>query len=122
MGKTRSHGLEITLNTTNIDNRDFSWTSDFTFSFYRDRWEERAEGWSPAAYEQYKGAIRSWQGFYVADGLVQPGEEIPYMPNAIAGQIKVKDINGYSYNADGTFKTDEHGLPILTGEPDGLSW
>ena len=119
MGKTRSHGLEITLNTTNIDNRDFSWTSDFTFSFYRDRWEERAEGWSPAAYEQYKGAIRSWQGFYVADGLVQPGEEIPYMPNAIAGQIKVKDINGYSYNADGTFKTDEHGLPILTGEPDG---
>ena len=119
MGKTRSHGLEITLNTTNIDNRDFSWTSDFTFSFYRDRWEERAEGWSPAAYEQYKGAVRSWQGFYVADGLVQPGEEIPYMPNAIAGQIKVKDINGYSYNADGTFKTDEHGLPILTGEPDG---
>ncbi|MGN0211586.1 MAG: SusC/RagA family TonB-linked outer membrane protein, partial [Muribaculaceae bacterium] len=119
MGKTRSHGLEITLNTTNIDNRDFSWTSDFTFSFYRDRWEERAEGWNPAAYEQYKGAIRSWQGFYVADGLVQPGEEIPYMPNAIAGQIKVKDINGYSYNADGTFKTDEHGLPILTGKPDG---
>ena len=119
MGKTRSHGLEITLNTTNIDNRDFSWTSDFTFSFYRDRWEERADGWNPAAYEQYKGAIRSWQGFYVADGLVQPGEEIPHMPNAIAGQIKVKDINGYSYNADGTFKTDEHGLPILTGKPDG---
>ena len=41
------------------------------------------------------------------------------MPNAIAGQVKVKDINGYSYNEDGTFKTDEHGLPILTGEPDG---
>ena len=119
MGKTRSHGLEITLNSTNIDNRDLTWTSDFTFSFYRDRWEERAEGWSPAAYERYKGAIRSWQGYYVADGLVQPGEEIPYMPNAIAGQVKVKDINGYSYNEDGTFKTDEHGLPILTGKPDG---
>ena len=49
----------------------------------------------------------------MADGLVQPGEDIPYMPNAIPGQIKVKDINGYTYNEDGTFKTDEHGLPMV---------
>lgn len=119
IGKTRSQGLDLTINTINIDNRDFTWSSDLTFSFYRDRWEERAEGWSPAAYSQYKAPIRAWEGFYVADGLVQPGEEIPYMPNAIPGQIKVKDINGYTYNSDGTFQTDEHGVPILTGKPDG---
>lgn len=119
MGKTRSHGLEVTLNTTNIQTKNFSWTSDFTYSFYRDRWEERAEGWSPAAYDRYKGAVRPVYGYYVADGLVQPGEEVPWMPNALPGQIKVKDNNGYIYNEDGTFKTDEHGLPILSGEPDG---
>lgn len=119
MGKTRSHGLEVTLNTTNIQTKNFSWTSDFTYSFYRDRWEERAEGWSPAAYARYKGAVRPVYGYYVADGLVQPGEEVPWMPNALPGQIKVKDNNGYIYNEDGTFKTDEHGLPILSGEPDG---
>lgn len=119
IGSTQSHGLEISLNTVNIENRNFTWTTDLTFQFYRDRWKTRADSWSPAAYQQYDGWIRPWEGFYVADGLVQPGEEIPYMPNAIPGQIKVKDINGYTYNEDGTFKTDEHGLPILTGEPDG---
>lgn len=119
IGKTRSHGLDLTINTVNITNPEFTWTSDFTFSFYRDRWEERAEGWSPAAYDQYKAPIRAWSGFYVADGLVQPDEVVPHMPNAIAGQLKVKDINGYTYNPDGTFVTDEHGIPVLTGEPDG---
>ena len=119
IGKTRSQGMEITLNTVNFDRKDFTWTTDFTFSFYRDRWEERAEEWSPSAYEQYNGWIRPWQGFFVADGLVQPGEVIDYMPNAIPGQIKVKDINGYTYNEDGTFQVDEHGVPILTGQPDG---
>lgn len=119
IGRTKSHGLEITLNTVNIENRDFSWTTDLTFSFYRDRWAERAEGWSPAAYDKYDSYIRQWAGFYISDGLVKPDEVIPYMPNAIAGQIKVKDINGYVKNEDGTYKTDEHGIPLLTGEPDG---
>lgn len=119
MGKTRSQGLEITLNTINIDNRDFSWTTDLTFSFYRDRWEERAENWTPSVYSRYKGAVRPLEGYFLTDGLVQPGEEIPSMPGAIPGQIKIRDINGYVFNADGTYKTDEHGIPVLTGQPDG---
>lgn len=119
MGKTRSHGLEIALNTINFDKQDFSWTTDFTFSFYRDRWEERAEGWSPAVYSQYYGAVRPLEGYYLSDGLVQPGEEISYMPGAVPGQIKIKDINGYVFNEDGTYKTDKHGIPILSGKPDG---
>lgn len=121
IGSTKSHGLELTLNTVNITNRDFEWTSDLTFSFYRDRWKERAEGWVPSAYSQYDGYIRQYAGFFVYDGLVQPGEEnsISFMPNALPGQVKVKDINGYTYNPDGTFVTDEHGIPVLTGKPDG---
>ena len=120
MGKTRSHGLEITLNTINIDNRDFSWSTDLTFSFYRDRWEERAENWTPSVYSRYKGAVRPLEGYFLTDGLVQPGEEIPSMPGALPGQIKIKDINGYVFNDDGTYKTDAHGIPVLTGEPDGI--
>lgn len=32
VGKTQSQGFELTINTTNIRNKDFEWTSDLTFS------------------------------------------------------------------------------------------
>ena len=33
--------------------------------------------------------------------------------------MKLKDIDGYAYNEDGTYKTDKHGIPLRTGKPDG---
>ncbi len=41
------------------------------------------------------------------------------MPGALPGQVKIKDINGYVYNEDGSIKVDEHGIPMKTGKPDG---
>ena len=119
IGKTRSYGLELVLNTVNINNRDFTWTSDLTFSFSRAKWKERSPSWVGNAYDKYDNWISSFSGYYVADGLVQPGEVVPHMPDALPGQVKIKDISGYVYNDDGTYKVDEHGLPILSGEPDG---
>jgi len=118
VGKTQSQGFEFTLNTTNIRNKNFEWTSDLTFSLYRDKWKERDPNWKPSAYSEYNGYIRSYAG-YLSDGLVQPGEKIDHMPGALPGQVKIKDINGYVYNEDGSIKVDEHGIPMKTGKPDG---
>lgn len=117
-GKTVSQGVELTINTNNIRTKDFEWTSDFTFSLYRDNWKERVESWVPSAWDSYDGPMRYWSG-YVSDGLIQPGEEVPWMNNPLPGMVKIKDINGYVYNEDGTYKVDEHGIPLKSGKPDG---
>lgn len=118
VGKTKSQGFELTINTTNISSKDFEWRSDLTFSLYRDKWKERDPKWKPNAYDEYNGYMRYYAG-YLSDGLVQPGEEITHMPGALPGQVKIKDIDGYAYEADGSIKVDSHGIPIKTGKPDG---
>ena len=37
IGKTQSTGIEVTLNTRNMVLKNFSWTTDFTFTKYKDR-------------------------------------------------------------------------------------
>ena len=118
IGKTQSQGFELTINTKNFDTKDFSWNTDFTFSFYRDKWKERDENWSPNPYDMYNAPLRGYY-MYLSDGLIQPGEEVSWMPGALPGQVKLKDIDGYAYNEDGTYKTDKHGIPLRTGKPDG---
>ena len=118
VGKTQSQGFELTINTNNFNTKDFSWSTDFTFSFYRDKWKERSPEWKPSAYSVYDAPLRYAYG-YVSDGLIQPGETVDYMPGALPGQVKIKDINGYVYNEDGSVKVDKYGIPLKTGKPDG---
>ena len=118
IGETQSQGFELTINSKNIETRDFSWSSDLTFSFYRDKWKTRDNSWKPAAYSQYNAPIRYYFG-YRADGLIQEGETVDWMPGSVPGQVKIKDLNGYVYNEDGTMKVDKNGIPLKSGKPDG---
>lgn len=118
IGKTQSQGFELTINTTNFSSKNFSWNTDFTFSFYRDKWNTRDESWKPAAYSQYNAPIRYKYG-YLSDGLIQAGENVSWMPGALPGQVKIKDINGYVYNEDGSIKVDKYGIPLKSGKADG---
>lgn len=118
IGKTQSQGFELTVNTVNVNTGKFNWTTDLTFSFYRDKWKERDPNWKPSAYSEYNSPIRYLYG-YLSDGLIQEGETVDWMPGSIPGQVKIKDINGYVYNEDGSVKVDEHGIPLKTGKPDG---
>lgn len=118
IGKTQSQGFELTINTTNFKTKDFSWNTDFTFSLYRDRWHTRDNSWIPTAYSQYNAPIRLKSG-YLSDGLIQAGEEVPWMKGALPGQVKIKDVDGYVYNEDGSYKVDKHGIPLKSGKPDG---
>ena len=44
VGKIRNRGLEFSLNTVNVKNKNFSWTSDFNISFNRNKVLELSEG------------------------------------------------------------------------------
>ena len=117
-GETVSQGFELTINTNNIRTKNFEWNTDFTLSLYRDDWKSRVDSWVPSAWESYNGPMRYWSG-YLSDGLIQPGEEVPWQEGALPGQVKIKDIDGFVYNEDGSYKVDEHGIPLKTGKPDG---
>lgn len=94
IGSTQSNGVELTLNTQNVIARNFTWSTDLTFSTYNDRWKERDPNWKPAAYEKAKDPIRAVYS-YIADGLLQPGEKAPeHQPLLLPGQMKLKDLNG----------------------------
>jgi len=118
IGKTQSRGVELSINTRNIERPDLVWTTDFNFSFYRDKWKDRGPYWKPSAYDIYNAPIRGDYG-YVADGLIQVGDQVDHMPGSLPGQVKLKDIDGFEYNADGSIKVDDKGRFIKTGKPDG---
>ena len=119
IGKTQSTGLELTINTTNVQTRDFKWTTNFTFTTYKDRWKERTPDWKPAVYEKVDDPIRP---IYTrrADHILQIGEAAPAaQPDLRPGELVIKDLNGYKRDSNGQPEVDANGRFILTGGPDG---
>lgn len=119
VGKTQGSGIEFTLNTRNIQTKDFSWSTDFTFTKYKDRWKERTPDWKPAIYERVDDPIRPiYSRLY--DHILQAGEPVPAaQPDLRPGQIVIKDVDGYQRDAAGNPMTDADGRFMLTGAPDG---
>ena len=110
IGRTQSRGWEFTLSTTNIENDDFSWKTDFNIAHYKDTWKNRDSLVlkSLPKHIKEKDEIRAIYG-YVTDGILQAGEEVPeHMDGLRPGMIKLKDLNGF----------DDEGN--LTGVPDGM--
>ena len=120
VGKTQSTGVEVTINTKNIDTRDFKWSTDFTFTAYKDRWKERTPDWKPGIYERVDDPIRPIYA-RLADHIMQIGEKAPKaQPDLRPGEIVIKDINGYARDKNNQPIVDENGRFVLTGEPDGI--
>lgn len=120
VGKTRSRGIEIGINTRNIQRNDFQWRTIANFSRYKDTWLERAPDWKPAVYQSINDPIRA---VYVreAAGILQIGDPVPAaQPTLIPGQIIIKDINGFLRDANGVPVVDENGVFQRTGQPDGI--
>ncbi|MCD7936933.1 MAG: TonB-dependent receptor [Tannerellaceae bacterium] len=120
IGKTQSKGVEITLNTYNIQRKNFSWQTNITFTKYKDRWKERAADWKPSVYEQYYGPLRP---IYerLASHIMQMGDDTPdAQPLLFPGDIVIRDINGYVRDENGDPVVDENGRFLLTGKPDGI--
>lgn len=120
IGKTESRGFEITINTRNVQTRDFQWRTSFALSRYKDNWKERAPDWKPSVYESDNDPIRAMYS-RVSDGILQVGEKAPAgQPELKPGMIKIKDINGFQRDANGNPVVDANGRFIRTGAPDGI--
>ena len=119
IGKTRSRGVEVTLNSRNIVRKDFSWSTAATFAAYRDNWLERIDGWTPTIYEGEQDPIRPIYRL-LGDHIMQMGETAPAaQPDLVPGEIVIKDLDGYAKDADGKNITDARGRFVRTGKPDG---
>lgn len=105
VGKTQSSGIELTVNSVNIDGPLY-WGSTLTYTSYRDNWKERDPKVILPPYIGVKDPVTAIYAL-IPDGIKQVGEDTPSMPNLLPGQRKYKDINGL----------DQEGN--LTGHPDG---
>lgn len=119
IGKTQSKGFEATVNTKNVTTRNFRWTTDMTFSLYRDRWLERTGDWKPSVFENVDDPIRSIYSRVVV-GILQVGDPVPEsQPDLKPGQLIIADLNGYKRDENGD-PVVENGRFILLGSPDGI--
>jgi TonB-linked SusC/RagA family outer membrane protein len=119
VGKTQIKGFEVTINTRNIQKKDFQWRTTFVVSHFKTNWKERSPGWLPAVYESDTDPLRPVYS-RVSDGILQVGETKPSsQPELMPGQVKIKDINGFQRDANGNPAVDANGRFIRTGAPDG---
>ncbi|OJU53873.1 MAG: hypothetical protein BGN96_08840 [Bacteroidales bacterium 45-6] len=110
VGSLENRGIEISLNIENFKSRNFSWTTDLTYSVNRNKVLSLNDGTSkifPASELQTGSAIIVGQPLgtfwgYKTDGLYRNASEIPAKPliaNTKVGDVKYLDLGG---NADGT--------------------
>jgi TonB-linked SusC/RagA family outer membrane protein len=120
IGKTQSKGFEVTINTRNVQTRDFQWRTQFALSRYKDNWKERAPDWKPNIYESEKDPIRARYSRQ-SDGILQVGEKVPAsQPQLKPGMVKIKDIDGFAKDGAGNPTVDASGRFIKLGKPDGI--
>jgi len=119
IGETQSKGFELTINTLNIDRKDFQWRTVFSFSRFKDTWKKRADDWKPAVYENANDPIRAIYS-RLSDGIMQIGEKVPSQPDLKPGMIKIKDIDGFLRDGSGNPVVDSRGRFIRTDKPDGI--
>lgn len=114
----KTRGIDFALNANPISGKDFSWNSGITFTYYRDLTTKRDPSEVLDIQNEYS---YNWNEmwYYLSDGLVQPNEVIPQMPGALAGVVKIKDVNGYLTDATGAIVRDKDGRPEYSGKPDG---
>jgi TonB-linked SusC/RagA family outer membrane protein len=123
VGKTRNEGIEISLNTFNVDRSNFRWETDFTFFANKEKILELAEGAEDDILNQFfiGEPIKSYYT-YVFDGIWQKSDStlIDFYNstgnNGFApGKIRVKDIDG-----NDTINSDDqtvvgHNVPKFSG-------
>ncbi len=144
IGKVRNDGIELTLNTVNIQNKNFKWTTNFNIAFNKNKVLELAENQtsllSTAKFDQNfnsqpnyiakvgypMGMIYGYQyeGTYKYEDFDKSGNSytlkgnVPHYvseSNTQPGMPRYKDLNG-----DGVIDTNDRtmigrGLPIHTG-------
>jgi TonB-linked SusC/RagA family outer membrane protein len=107
VGSTQNKGLELAVNTVNIDGK-FKWRTSANITFNRNKvlnlggdYERPSGQASPNSQIPYSGILRVGEPVgifygYITDGLFQTAEEIKNsgQPSALPGDRRYKDLNG----------------------------
>ncbi|WP_129595293.1 SusC/RagA family TonB-linked outer membrane protein [Seramator thermalis] len=103
IGKTKNRGIDVTLNTVNIQSRNFSWTSTLTYSADRSEIVELADGKTEDLSNLwFIGQPIGVYYDYVYDGIWKTSEKDQAAKyGREPGMIKVKDISGPDGVPDG---------------------
>lgn len=127
VGVTSNKGIEITLNTVNYRQNDFSWTSTLNFSANRDKIVELSSGKVDELNNLWFINRRLNVYYdYVNDGIWQEGDKVEMdkfnaniaNPNSQfrPGMIRVKDLNGdYKIDANNDRQIVGHEQPNWNG-------
>ncbi|MCC9135610.1 SusC/RagA family TonB-linked outer membrane protein [Pontibacter silvestris] len=95
LGKVKNRGVELTLNTVNVEAGKFRWETNLNFTrnkneivdLYGDGQDDITNGWFIG---KSLGAVYSYKWI----GVWQEGDEIPESMNAKPGDLKFEDIDG----------------------------
>jgi hypothetical protein len=133
IGSFSNQGFELTINSVNIDNRDFKWRSDFTFSFNRNKvlnLGDKSEFYFDANIFPSKfnneilirvGQSTGMYYGYIEDQIINNQTEAANSPRQVGvgipdinnnGQVKIYDVNG-----DGLINSFDK-VPIANTTPD----
>ncbi len=133
LGSIRNRGVEFVLNTTNIQTKDFTWTTDFNIAFnrskvldlygsndltyfiqdYESRMGYKIEVGKPLG--QYYGLI--YDGIYTTDDFTQNtdgtytlNDDVPYLKGSTRSKVKVGDVKYKAIAGE----TDSNGKPVFS--------
>lgn len=132
LGSIRNRGVEIVLNSTNIQTKDFTWSTDFNIAFnrskildlygndqsyfiqdYEGRIGYKVEVGKPLG--QYYGLL--YDGIYTTNDFTQNEDgtytlkpDIPYLKGSVRANVKPGDVK----YKDVTGETDKDGNPVYS--------
>ena len=114
----RARGIDISLSTVNFDTKNFGWTTDINFSYYRNKTIRRNAEFIPAAYQPWE---QNWGDIYGyrTNGLIQQGENHDYLKESGPGGVRYLDLYGYQYDENGEKMRDAEGRYIRVEGADG---
>ena len=114
----RSTGVDFNISTVNFDTKQFGWTTDINFSFYRNKTIARDADFIPEPYQAWK---ETWGDLYLykTNGLVQQGDTHAHLPSSTAGAILYQDTYGYQLDENGERMRDSEGRYIRVEGADG---
>ena len=115
----RARGIDIGINSVNIDTKNFGWNTDINFSYYRNHTTKRDADFIPAMYQGY---VETWNNIYGyrTNGLIQADETYAHLPSSRPGAILYQDLNGYKLDENGEKLRDSQGRYIYSGETDNV--
>lgn len=117
VGNVENRGLEIALNTVNVQSAKFRWNTNFNISFNRNKIVSLASGQTQLANQ---GVVRNYVGrpmgdfyLYILDGTFNNADDLakyPKLGSQGIGDLRYKDVSGPNGVPDGKITADDQTL------------